>query len=148
VGHVVAQALCILVPGAAPVGFTSKRQWQKAQAQNLARAGLLPAKVKKSSVTTAPCATSINRPTSPVPTGSGAAIDARKAGQRGGGRLRCSGHRYEQPRPALVGVPACGGAWGGKLGSDKSLRAIKVAAVALAAIRTQNDRRELLRSWY
>ena len=73
-----------LVP--APAGSTPKqrRQWQKAQAQNLARAGVLPAKVKNSSVATAPGATAINRPTSPVATGSAVATDARKAGQRGG----------------------------------------------------------------
>ncbi|MGI4762607.1 MAG: hypothetical protein ACRYF0_17995 [Janthinobacterium lividum] len=73
-----------LVP--APAGSTprQRRQWQKAQTQNLARAGVLPAKVKNSSVATAPGATSINRPTSAVAIGSGAATDARKAGQRGG----------------------------------------------------------------
>lgn len=73
-----------LVP--APAGSTPKqrRQWQKAQTQNLARAGVLPAKVKNSSVATAPGATSINRPTSAVATGSAVATDARKAGQRGG----------------------------------------------------------------
>jgi hypothetical protein len=73
-----------LVP--APAGSTPKqqRQWQKARAQNLARAGVLPTKVKNSSVATAPGATSINRPTSPVATGSGVATDSRKAGQRGG----------------------------------------------------------------
>jgi hypothetical protein len=75
-----------LVP--APAGSTPRQQrkWQKARAQNLARAGVLPAKVKNSSVATAPSATAINRPTSPVATGSAAvATDARKAGQRGGG---------------------------------------------------------------
>ncbi|MDO7885378.1 hypothetical protein [Hymenobacter cheonanensis] len=73
-----------LVP--APAGSTprQRRQWQKAQTQNLAHAGVLPAKVKNSSVATAPGATSINRPTSAVATSSGAATDARKAGQRGG----------------------------------------------------------------
>ena len=70
-----------LVP--APAGSTPRqaRQWQRAQAQNLARAGVLPAKVKNSSVATAPGATAINRPASAVATGSGAATDARKAGK-------------------------------------------------------------------
>jgi len=73
-----------LVP--APAGSTPKqrRQWQKAQTENLARAGVQPTKIKNSSVATAPGATAINRPAAPVATGSGAATDARKAGQRGG----------------------------------------------------------------
>ena len=74
-----------LVP--APAGSTPKqrRQWQKAQVQNLTRAGVQPAKIKNSSVATAPGATSINRPASAVATAAGSvATDARKAGQRGG----------------------------------------------------------------
>ena len=73
-----------LVP--APAGSTprQRRQWQKAQAQNLARAGVLPAKIKNSSVATAPGATAINRNTSPVAIGASTATDARKAGTRGG----------------------------------------------------------------
>jgi hypothetical protein len=73
-----------LVP--APAGSTprQRRQWQKAQAQNLALSGILPTKIKNSSVATAPGAVAINRPTSPVATGSGVATDARKAGTRGG----------------------------------------------------------------
>ncbi len=73
-----------LVP--APAGSTprQRRQWQRAQAQNLARAGVLPTKVKNSSVATAPGATAINRPTAPVATGASTATDARKAGTRGG----------------------------------------------------------------
>jgi hypothetical protein len=73
-----------LVP--APVGSTPRqqRQWQKAQAQNLARAGVQPTKIKNSSVATAPGAVAVNRPTSPVATGSGAVTDARKSGTRGG----------------------------------------------------------------
>jgi hypothetical protein len=69
-----------------PAGSTPKqrRQWQKAQVQNLARAGVQPTKIKNSSVATAPGAVAINRPTSAVATGSGAATDARKAGSRGG----------------------------------------------------------------
>lgn len=73
-----------LIP--APAGSTprQRRQWQKAQAQNLARAGVQPAKIKNSSVATAPGAVAINRPTSAVTTGSGVATDARKSGTRGG----------------------------------------------------------------
>jgi hypothetical protein len=73
-----------LVP--APAGSTprQRRQWQKAQAQNLALSGVLPTKIKNSSVATAPGAVAINRPTSPVATGSGVATDARKSGTRGG----------------------------------------------------------------
>jgi hypothetical protein len=73
-----------LVP--APAGSTprQRRQWQKAQVQNLARAGVQPTKIKNSSVATAPGAVAINRPTSAVATGSGVATDARKAGTRGG----------------------------------------------------------------
>jgi hypothetical protein len=73
-----------LVP--APAGSTSRqrRQWQRAQAQNLARAGVQPTKIKNSSVATAPGAVAVNRPTSPVATGASTATDARKAGTRGG----------------------------------------------------------------
>jgi hypothetical protein len=69
-----------------PAGSTPKqrRQWQKAQVQNLARAGVQPTKIKNSSVATAPGAVAINKPTSAVATGSGVATDARKAGTRGG----------------------------------------------------------------
>ena len=75
-----------LVP--APVGSSprQRRQWQRAQVRNLARAGVLPAKVKNAAVATAPGAVSINRPAAPGATGPQAtATDARKAGQRGGG---------------------------------------------------------------
>ncbi|MVN75830.1 hypothetical protein GO988_05775 [Hymenobacter sp. HMF4947] len=73
-----------LVP--APAGSTprQRRQWQKAQAQNLAHAGVLPAKIKNSSVATAPGAVAITRPASMVATGASTATDARKAGTRGG----------------------------------------------------------------
>ncbi|MVN79129.1 hypothetical protein GO988_22590 [Hymenobacter sp. HMF4947] len=73
-----------LVP--APAGSTprQRRQWQKAQTQNLARAGVLPAKIKNSSVATAPGAVAITRPASTVATGASTATDARKAGTRGG----------------------------------------------------------------
>lgn len=73
-----------LVP--APAGSTPKqrRQWQKAQTQNLARAGVQPTKIKNSSVATATGATAINRPAAPVATAGSVATDARKAGQRGG----------------------------------------------------------------
>lgn len=69
-----------------PAGSTprQRQQWQKAQAQNLARAGVQPAKIKNSSVATAPGAVAINKPSSAVATGSGVATDARKAGTRGG----------------------------------------------------------------
>ena len=74
-----------LVPAPAGSSPRQRRQWQRAQAQNLARAGVLPAKVKNSSVATAPGATAINRPASAVATAAGSvATDARKAGQRGG----------------------------------------------------------------
>ena len=75
-----------LVP--APVGSSprQRRQWQKAQAANLARAGVLPAKLKNSSLANAPgaVATTITRPRAPVATGAGNATDNTKAGQRGG----------------------------------------------------------------
>lgn len=75
-----------LVP--APVGSTprQRRQWQKAQAANLARAGVLPTKLKNSSLATAPgaVATTITRPRAPVATGDGSATDNRKSGQKGG----------------------------------------------------------------
>ncbi|MGI4835120.1 MAG: hypothetical protein ACRYFK_16830 [Janthinobacterium lividum] len=74
-----------LVPAPAGSSPRQRRQWQRAQAQNLARAGVLPDKVKNSSVATAPGATSINRPASTVATGAGSvATDARKAGQHHG----------------------------------------------------------------
>jgi hypothetical protein len=69
-----------LVP--APVGSTprQRRQWQKAQAQNLARAGVLPDKVKNSSLATASGAIAVNRPASAIAIGAGStAYDARKA---------------------------------------------------------------------
>ena len=74
-----------LVPAPAGSSPRQRRQWQRAQAQNLARAGVQPAKIKNSSVATAPGATAINRPASTVATGAGSvATDARKAGTRGG----------------------------------------------------------------
>ena len=45
---------------------------------------MLPAKIKNSSVATAPGAAAINRPTAQVATGAGMATDARKAETRGG----------------------------------------------------------------
>jgi len=75
-----------LVP--APLGSTprQRRQWQKAQAANLARAGVLPAKLKNSSLAqgTGAVATTVTKPSGPVATGAGSATDNRKAGQRGG----------------------------------------------------------------
>jgi len=76
-----------LVPAPAGSSPKQRRQWQKAQAQNLARAGVQPTtvKIKNSSVAGAPGATAINRPASAVATAAGSvATDARKAGQRGG----------------------------------------------------------------
>lgn len=73
-----------LVPAPAGSSPRQHRQWQKAQVRNLALSGIQPAKIKNSSVATAPGATAVNRPAAPVATGSGAATDARKAGQRGG----------------------------------------------------------------
>ena len=82
-----------LVP--APVGSTprQRRQWQKAQAANLARAGVLPAKLKNSSLATGAgaVATTITKPTGPVATGAGSATDNTKAGQRGGAAATASG---------------------------------------------------------
>ena len=75
-----------LVP--APAGSTprQRRQWQKAQTANLARAGVLPVKLKNSSLASAPGAIAVSRSTAPVAIGAGAvSTDARKAGQRGGG---------------------------------------------------------------
>lgn len=68
-------------PGSTP---RQRRQWQKAQTQNLARAGVLPAKIKNSAVATGPGAVAVTRPSSPVATGSSTATDARKSGTRGG----------------------------------------------------------------
>jgi hypothetical protein len=62
-----------LVPAPAGSSPKQRRQWQKAQAQNLARAGVQPTKIKNSSVASAPGATAINRPASPVATAAGAA---------------------------------------------------------------------------
>jgi hypothetical protein len=98
-----AQLPAYLVP--APAGSTARqrRQWQKAQAENLARAGHSPAsvKIKNSSVATGAGSTAINRPKgtvatddasvtnaqkarAPVATGTSKAQDFTKAGQRGG----------------------------------------------------------------
>ena len=66
-----------------PAGSTprQRRQWQRAQVQNLARAGVLPAKVKNSTLATGAgaVATTITKPRSTVATGTGSATDARKA---------------------------------------------------------------------
>ena len=63
-----------LVP--APDGSTprQRRQWQKAQTQNLARAGVLPTtvKIKHSAVATAPGAVAVTKPKSSVAAGPGA----------------------------------------------------------------------------
>jgi hypothetical protein len=80
----------------APAGSTPRqqRQWRKAQAQNLSRAGVLLAKVKNSSVASTPGATAIKRPASAVATAAGStATDASKAGQRGGASAIVQGAR-------------------------------------------------------
>ncbi|MDB5268218.1 MAG: hypothetical protein JWP58_1258 [Hymenobacter sp.] len=63
-----------LVP--APLGSTprQRRQWQKAQAANLARAGVLPTtvKIKHSAVATAPGAVAVTKPEASVAAGPGA----------------------------------------------------------------------------
>jgi len=93
-----------LVP--APAGSTprQRRQWQRAQAQNLARAGVLPTKVKNSSVATAPGAVAITRPASSVAAGAGSvATDARKAGK---------GHGASAVGPGAVATATSSGpAW-------------------------------------
>ena len=81
-----------------PAGSTprQRRQWQRAQAQNLARAGVQPQKIKNSSVATAPGATAVNRPSAPVATAPhAAATDNRKAGQRHGASAVGPGARAE-----------------------------------------------------
>ena len=110
-----------------PPGSTARqrRQWQKAQAQNLARAGVLPAKIKNSSVATAPGATAINRPAAPVATNGGTATDARKAGQRNGtaavgpGAVATSTHVDAGVSWWVYLVVAVGGAVGWELVSAK-----------------------------
>ncbi len=77
-----------LVPAPAGSSPAQRRQWQRAQARNLATAGALPraVKVKNSSVATAPGATAVNRPAAAVATGPGStATDNRKASRGGGG---------------------------------------------------------------
>lgn len=63
-----------LVP--APAGSTprQRRQWQKAQAANLARAGVLPTtvKIKHSAIATAPGAVAVTKPEASVAAGPGA----------------------------------------------------------------------------
>lgn len=92
-----------LVPAPAGSSARQRRQWQRAQTQNLARAGVLPSKVKNSSVATAPGATAVNRPASAVSTGSGAATDGRKAGK---------GHGASAVGPGAVATATSSGlAW-------------------------------------
>jgi hypothetical protein len=57
------------VPAPAGSSPRQRRPGQKAQVQNLALSGIQPAKIKNSSVATAPSATSINRPAAAVATG-------------------------------------------------------------------------------
>ncbi|UOQ96600.1 hypothetical protein MUN81_15295 [Hymenobacter sp. 5317J-9] len=107
-----------LVP--APAGSTprQKRQWQKAQAVNLARAGVLPAKLKNSSLAQGPgaMATTVTRPRAPVATGAGSATDNRKAGQRGGAPAIGDGAHAELTTESGLSywwllVPVAGLAW-------------------------------------
>lgn len=82
-----------LVPAPAGSSPRQRRQWQKAQAANLARAGVLPVKLKNSSLATGTgsVATTITKPTGPVATGAGGATDNTKAGQRGGAAATAPG---------------------------------------------------------
>jgi hypothetical protein len=117
-----------------PPGSTARqrRQWQKAQTQNLARAGVGPAKIKNSSVATAPGATAINRPAAPVATNGSTATDARKAGQRQGtsavgpGAVAMSTHEHAGVPWWVYLVVAVGGALGWEIVSAKvaPLRAV------------------------
>jgi hypothetical protein len=110
-----------------PPGSTAKqrRQWQKAQTQNLARAGVGPAKIKNSSVATAPGATAINRPAAPVANNGSTATDARKAGQRQGtsavgpGAVATSTHEHAGVPWWVFVVVAVGGAVGWEIVSAK-----------------------------
>jgi len=114
-----------------PPGSTARqrRQWQKAQAQNLARAGVLPTKIKNSSVATAPGATAINRPAAPVATNGSTATDARKAGQRNGtaavgpGAVATSTHEHDGVPWWVYLVVAVGGAVGWELLAQHALPA-------------------------
>ena len=123
-----------LVP--APAGSTPRqaRQWQRAQAQNLARTGVLPAKVKNSSVATAPGATAINRPASAVATAPGSvATDARKAGK---------GHGAVAVGPGAVATSTSSGAswwW--------YLLAAVVGAVGWEVLTTEFTPLRLLLKW-
>ncbi|MDO7875994.1 hypothetical protein Q5H93_14720 [Hymenobacter sp. ASUV-10] len=69
-----AQLPAYLVPP--PAGSTprQRRQWQRAQATNLARAGVLPTtvKIKHSAVATAPGAVALTKPRASVAAGEGA----------------------------------------------------------------------------
>lgn len=117
-----------------PPGSTARqrRQWQKAQTQNLARAGVGPTKIKNSSVATAPGATAINRPAAPVATNGSTATDARKAGQRQGtaaigpGAVATSTHEHAGVPWWVFVVVAVGGALGWEIVSAKvaPLRAV------------------------
>lgn len=82
-----------LVPAPAGSSPRQRRQWQQAQAANLACAGVLPAKLKNSSLAigNGSVATTITKPTAPVATGAGSATDNTKAGQRGGAAATAPG---------------------------------------------------------
>ena len=63
-----------LVPAPAGSSPRQRRQWQKAQTQNLARAGVLPTtvKIKHSAVAAAPGAVAVTKPAASVAAGPGA----------------------------------------------------------------------------
>ncbi len=63
-----------LVPAPAGSSPRQRRQWQRAQAANLARAGVLPTtvKIKHSAVATAPGAVAVTKPEASVAAGPGA----------------------------------------------------------------------------
>lgn len=75
-----------LVPAPAGSSPRQRRQWQRSQVRNLARAGIAPQviKIKHSALATAPGAVAVAQPAAALATGAGAATDNRKAGQRGG----------------------------------------------------------------
>ena len=105
-----------------PAGSTprQRRQWQRAQAQNLARAGVQPQKIKNSSVATAPGATAVNGTSAPMVTAPHAVAtgaQGRPAARRGRHQAGCAGRGHRQAWGyALVGLPACSRRRRGRLG--------------------------------
>jgi hypothetical protein len=108
-----------LVPAPAGSSPRQRRQWQKAQAANLARAGVLPVKLKNSSLATGTgsVATTITKPKGAVATAPGSvATNAPKAGQRGGaGAVGPAAHAEATTKPGLsywwLLVPVAGLLW-------------------------------------